>query len=156
MLITTILSFFTSIPIVILFFPFILCYKRCCRSISSYEKKCYTIMKDSFLYLIVLLNAGLILLNLYLTEIIWLPFALLLSIIVYPSYLLSRRNRLDTWTSFFELSRRYFTFIDPDRVGYTNIYWCFPLSCFEYLIKTSLKDFIMLVSLKLEEQNSSR
>ena len=153
---TSTLSFVISIPLLISFFPFIFCYKRCCQSISSYEKNCCAIIYDSFLYLIVIMNTCLILLTLYFIQFIWFPIAVILSLVVFPSYLLSRRSRLDSWLSFQILSQRYFTFIDPDRVGYTNIYWCFPLSCFEYLIKTSLKDFILLVYLKLEEQTVTR
>jgi hypothetical protein len=90
--------------------------------------------------------------TLYLFQFLWLPLALLLSLVLYPSYLLSRRGQSQLEEEGQE-TRRFFSFVDHHRPGYTNTFWCFPLSCFEYFSGSSLKDFFMVMYLKIEERS---
>jgi hypothetical protein len=113
------------------------------------------------LYLIAVIGTLLIFTFLYLFEILWLPFAALFSIILFPSQLISqtiqhhREGGDQEQRSYGESTRRYFSFVDLTRPGYANTFWCFPISCFEYFSGASLKDFFLVMYLKIEERSFS-
>ena len=146
LLLIAIFSFLVSIPSLFLCFPCVYCR-------SNDDKSCCGLLYDSFLYVIAITVTGLIFAVLYLFQLIWLPLALLLSLVLYPSHLLSRRGQQGENQG--QETRRFFTFIDHHRPSYTNTFWCFPLSCFEYFSGSSLKDFFMVMYLKIEERSFS-